>query len=155
MFPHCRVMRVMIAFPLVPVLIDFVSLFWLRKARCLKIQTLTQDYLGNVNTLSLSSPFVLEQESSGCYRCILRLWKSQYQHAIHVLRWRCDNWGRRVSSSRYTVHKDLENTKHRCVTATCHYLHNLSSHKYPECAVCHWTSLLILQVQSRGLRGFV
>lgn len=59
---------------------------------------------------------LLEQEPAGCYWCILWLWKPQCQHAIHVLRWRCDNWGRRVCASRYIVHKDLEDTKHRCVS---------------------------------------
>lgn len=61
------------------------------------------------NRIFLSS----EQEPAGCYWCILWLWKSHCQHAVHVLCWRCDNWRRRICSSRYPLHKDLENTKHR------------------------------------------
>lgn len=68
--------------------------------------------------------FMMEQEPTGCHRCILWLWKPQRQHAIHVLRRRCYNRRGRVCSSRYIVHKNLENTKHGYVPQDRHTLFN-------------------------------
>lgn len=115
--------------------------------------------------------FVVEQEPAGSNRCILRLWKSQHQHAVHVFCWRCDNWGRRVSSSRHTVHKDLENTKHRWETSRCIHTFSLNTLSaaflslyvilirgnlsYSVVVLLLNPYLCVLQAQSRGHLGSV